>query len=87
MSELLTDAEINQRHAWMAVALRDYPNLENILDRVCAQAAEANTLRAALAEVCDLYDRTAAGALFDIERIAAIRSEHLVTTLPAHGGG
>lgn len=41
----MTDDEIDQRHAWMSVALRDMPDLDDILDRVCEQAREANRLR------------------------------------------
>jgi hypothetical protein len=52
----LTNEEIDQRHAWMAIALRTQSNLDDVLDRVCEQAREANELRIAFAEALDAWE-------------------------------
>lgn len=52
---------------------RAKPGSPTLCSGCLANRATISALRAALIEACDLYDRTAAGALFDVERIAELR--------------
>ena len=80
-SNPLTDAEIDQRWAWMSVAMREMPKLDDVMDRVCKQAHEANVLRAALKEALDRWATWSfrsrmiggKGESADAERIAELR--------------
>lgn len=85
----LTAAEVEQRWAWMSVALRDMQNVEDVVDRVCKQALEAIELRAALAEALDQWKSLRANVAgrrvggpdgadrMQLERIAELRAKHL----------
>lgn len=80
----LTDEQVEQRWAWMAIQLRELDNLEGILDPVCQQAIEANALRAALAEALEMarlgYREDVYGTRYEYQaRIAETHAKFLGT--------